>query len=169
MRALILLLLAVPAAVAAESPVVAKTVYFGDVALVDGEWTLTDGGTHGVSGHTVTVHPDGSAVWDRRVDSLFPKGKVGNGSFAPTPAELKTLARWRKKLWKKAAAGTFKAFGYERAKAPPPPPNWVWAIVMRQGSEVRVVEGSEDLAEAKPALDWLRKRVDELSAATDRR
>lgn len=140
-----------------------KTRYFGEIQVADGALALMDGGMHGVQGHRLIIEPDGEARWERRTDSFQPVGEPGAGHVRLAEGELAALAHWRRALWELAEE--------LRAYFPPieqGPPRWVWAVLLRRGDEVRILEGggmSPDAAPepARAPLAWLIDRVDALS------
>jgi hypothetical protein len=148
-------------------PASAHTAMFGDVAIADGAIAIMDGGIHGVQGHRIVIDPAGAATWERRLDGMQPSGKAGKGAFAPAADELARARDAAAKLWELAPQGR-RSFS---APIEDGPPRWVWAVVLRRGDEVRVVDGgSIDSPQgapgpARPLLEWLVKRVDGLSVA----
>ncbi|MEZ4445041.1 MAG: hypothetical protein R3B72_38565 [Polyangiaceae bacterium] len=140
-----------------------RTSFFGKVPIADGEIAIMDGGIHGVQGHTLRIPAKGPAHWQRRVDSLQPHGKPGEGDVELTPDELNAIDR--NALWQRAAPGSTTEFFPPVAHGPP---RWVWAIVLRRGKEIRLLQGGAttvgDLAppEAKAALTWVQNEVDTL-------
>lgn len=140
--------------------------YFGDVTLADGAVVVMDGGTHGVQGHTLEIAPSGDGTWQRRLDGFRPSGKAGAGRVELTPDEAERLRRWSDELWALASAGGPSL----EPPSPSGPPRWVFAIVLRREDEVRVVQGGGVASPsgapnaARPMLEWLVRRVDELSA-----
>lgn len=144
-----------------------KTSYFGELDVLEvGEPPaigLHDGGIHGVQGHTIEPLPDGWWRWQRRLDGMRPAGRAGSGSIQLDDDERRRLAAWSEAAWSLAPRGRASFFG-----APAAPPRWVWAIVLRRGEEVRVLEGGgvtfgDEPAEVADALAWLRHRVDALA------
>ena len=145
-----------------SSPLAARASYFGEILLDDGDVALMDGGTHGVSGPTVEARADGSARWARRVDSMAPRGTVGGGPLTIAPSDRGRLIAWVDAAWQRAGQPVGPTQG-----PPSGPPRWVWAIAMRRGDEVRVLEGGatgRPDAEIAPALDWLSSVVDQAAA-----
>ena len=144
-----------------------KLSHFGEVTIADGACALMDGGIHGVQGHTLVVEASGDATWERRLDGMQPSGKAGSGRFRASAAEKARLHNWSDQLWQLASGGK-KSFDPPIEQGPP---RWVWAIVLRRGDEVRVLDGggiSSPTGAPEPAqgaLHWLVSRVDELSAA----
>jgi hypothetical protein len=143
-------------------PMTVKPAMFGDVTIEDGAIHLMDGGIHGVQGHTIVVPPDGTRVtWERRVDGMQPSGKAGNGTIDLMRDELGRVRAWADAAWKLAPMGR-KSF----ADPADGVPRWVWAIVVRRGDEIRVLDGGgmsppdDAPAETKSALAWLIERVD---------
>ena len=148
-----------------------KTRMFGIVPMADGELAAMDGGTHGVSGHTVRVLPDGTARWERRLDSMRPTGRAGSGALSLETGEPARIAAWAEEAWRlgdPAKPWPPPAAGGDHPFVPRPPPPWVWAVLVRRGDEVRSVEGSTWTGappELEPLLAWLRARVDAASEA----
>lgn len=142
-----------------------KVSMFGQVAIADGAIILMDGGIHGIQGHTLSVPSAGATTWERRLDGMYPNGKAGSGSVELDAAELTDLRTWADGMWKLAAKGSV-SFDPPREHGVP---HWVWAIVLRRGDEVRVLDGGgmspPDNAPdpVKQALEWLVKRVNALS------
>jgi len=149
------------------TPLKVAVPMFDEVAIDDGAVLIMDGGIHGVQGHTLAIPATGAVQWERRLDGMQPSGKAGKGEFALTADEARRVAMWRDQLWKRAPTGN--------ASFSPPPsegvPRWVWAIVLRQGDQARVLSGGamESPAgapsEAADALRWLVTRVDAASQA----
>jgi len=140
-----------------------RTAFFGDNDAHDGGISLMDGGVHGVQGHTIYLPVTGEARWERRIDSVGPSGKAGGGMFLPTDEERARALAWGDELWELAA----QKKSYQAINEPP---RWVWAIVIRRGDELRLIEGgavtwgSHEPSPLSEALAWLRDRVDELGA-----
>lgn len=139
-----------------------KTAMFGEVAIDDGAIQLADGGIHGVQGHTLIVPARGDAKWERRTDSMQPRGKAGSGTLKLTADESKQLHAWADKMWDLAPKGK-ASYDMDIKDGLP---RWVWVIVLRRGDEVRVLEGGATSSPegapdpAKAALAWLAERVD---------
>jgi hypothetical protein len=157
-----MLLLPLALAAAAGGKRSVKLTYFGDVEVADGELVVMDGGIHGVQGHTLRVAPDGSARWERRVESLQPSGKPGAGSARLSADEAGRVKAWGDAVWPLGGKSWY----------PPPdrgPPRWVWAIVLRRGDEIRALEGGATAPPdgapdaARPLLKWLVEKVDALA------
>jgi hypothetical protein len=146
-----------------------KTLFFGEVDAGDGSVVLMDGGIHGVQGHTVIAPTAGAASWTRTLDGFRPVGRPGSGSFELTSDERALIERARTALEELTMERPKVAFFH------PPnfgPPRWSWVIAARVGGSVRVLEGGEVASpgtltplEIRDVLDWLRRRVDELSEA----
>lgn len=136
-----------------------KLAHFGEVTLADGDVVIVDGGTHGVSGHTLAFRRSGVVEWARRVGTMGPRGAVGAGTMTLDDATRATAAGWLDEAWVYAANNPTPS-----TRAPGAPPRWVWAIAMRRGDEVRVVERDPAIAdppaELSPLLDFLRDAVD---------
>lgn len=147
-------------------PMEKKTNRFDVVSLEDGELVAMDGGTHGVPGHTVWVLPDGTARWERRVDSMGDDDREGEGIITPDAGEKSLLTAWANAAWN---------IGNPERPWPPPAPDgnpawlnpvppWVWAVLVRRGDEIRIVEGDTWTGappELEPLLDWMATRIDE--------
>jgi hypothetical protein len=147
------------------APLEKKTSMFGVIALEDGELAAMDGGTHGVSGHTARVLPDGSVRWERRVDSMGHDSNEGKGQVTLDAEERARLAGWADAAFE--LGGPAKPWPLPPpAGSPPavnPPPPWCWAVLVRRGDEIRVVQGDTWTGtppKLAPLLDWLRARVD---------
>lgn len=136
-----------------------KLAHFGEIALADGDTVVVDGGTHGVSGHTLGVRASGTVEWARRVGTTGPRGAVGAGTTTLDDATRAQVTAWIDEAWIHAANNPTPS-----TRAPGAPPRWVWAIAMRRGDEVRVVERDPAIAdpptELAPLLDFLRDAVD---------
>ena len=142
-----------------------KTRHFGEQPAPGVVLAVLDGGTHGVAGHGLELRADGSARWTRRVDSVAPHAASGAGVVELSEPERERLAAWAEAAWELAQAS-------DDAHYPPveaDPPRWVWAVVVRRGEAIRLLEGggvSRDGAPPalRPLLEWLVERVDELAA-----
>jgi len=144
-----------------------KTVFFGEVETDGVALAVMDGGTHGVQGHTIVVGSGGAAAWDRRLDSLRPRGRAGHGGLELTDDERRQIEGWSSAAWDAAGPRGRTSFFLDPWD---PPPRWVWAVVVRRGDEARLVEGSAIGRLHGPLppplralLDWLVHRVDQLS------
>lgn len=148
-----------------------KTRYFGTVSVADGAVAIMDGGTHGNAGHTIVAAPDGAATWARRIDSMRPDGVAGKGDFELSADEHERLRVWADDVWDYAGPDSTEMFPPVEKGAP----RWVWAIVVRRGDEVRVLQGGSIAPlrgglpdAAQQLLEWVGDRVDALSEAPSR-
>jgi len=144
-----------------------KTVLFGDVHAEDGTLVLMDGGIHGVQGHTVILPPSGPASWSRALDGFQPIGRAGSGDFEPSEEERALLGRARDALEELTTEQPQLSFFHPPQHGPP---RWCWVIALGLEGATRLVEGGEIASpgiltplEIRDALEWLRRRVDELS------
>jgi hypothetical protein len=146
-----------------------KVGFFGEVETDGVALAVMDGGIHGVQGHTIVVRLDDTATWERRLDGLQPSGRAGRGPLQLTDVERRQLEAWSRAAWDAAGPSGRASFFVDPSQGPP---RWVWAVVVRRGDEVRLVEGGalDRLGgpvppPLRPLLDWLVHRVDELSKA----
>jgi hypothetical protein len=144
-----------------------KALYFGDVDVPDGAVALMDGGIHGVQGHIVIAPASGAASWTRSLDGFRPVGRAGGGEFELTADERALLERTRTALEELTVERAHVRFFHAPNLGPP---RWSWVIAARVGGAMRLLEGGEVSSpgvltplEVRDALDWLRRRVDDLS------
>jgi len=148
-----------------SNPMSVTTLYFNEIEIADGALAVMDGGTHGVQGHTVVINAGGRATWERRLEGLRPQGSPGSGSFVLGNDERALQRTWSNTVWDMAGpSGRARFFG----DISEGPPRRVWAVVLRRGDEVRVVEGGKAFSPhspepLQPLLAWLVRRVDELA------
>ncbi len=152
---------------ASGDPKRVKTVFFDEVETDDVALAVMDGGTHGVQGHTIVVDSDGAATWEQRLDGLRSRGRAGRGSLQLTDDERTQLETWSRATWDVAGPSGRATFFVDPSHGPP---RWVWAVVVGRGGEIRLVEGTAlgrlrqpVPAPLRPLLDWLVRRVDEVS------
>ena len=142
-----------------------KTLMFGVIALEDGELVALDGGIHRAAGHTARVLPDGSGRWERRVDTMGSDRRSGSGTLTLDAGERKRLNLWADAAWKLGdPANPWPPLdsGANPTVVRSPPPS-VWAVLIRRGDVIRIVQGDTWIGkpdELVPLLDWLRERVD---------
>jgi len=130
-----------PANRAAETAPVSKlktvTVQeFGEVAIEDGVLQLMDRGSGDGRVHVITISRAGAtkSSWDDKPGAPV---HVITGSIQISDEERTQLRSWADQLWQLAPGG-------HRSYVGPPPdgtPRYVWAIVVRRGDEVRVIDG----------------------------
>lgn len=152
---------------ASGDPKRVKTVFFGEVETDGVALAVMDAGTHGVQGHAIVVGSDGSATWDRGLDSLEPRGREGHGGLELTDDERRQIEAWSSAAWNAAGPRGRRSFLLDPWDGPP---RWVWAVVVPRRDDVRLVEGSAIgwmhgplPPPLRALLDWLVRRVDELS------
>ncbi len=121
---------------------------FGEVAIDDGALELMDRGTGDMRVHVVTVSRDYRAAKASWSDRSGPRTDVKTETLALSNDQRDELRSWAEPLWQLAPGG-------RRSFARPPPDGKIaygWAIVLRRGDEVRVIEGGAEGSEPQPDI-----------------
>jgi hypothetical protein len=108
---------------------------FGDVSVEDGELKLMDHNNGDGRVHVMTVSRDYRGAKLSWADRPGPRTDVNTGTFPIDADERAQIQAWSQQIWQLAPSGR-RSF----PKLPDAKP-YEWAIVMRRGDEVRVVEG----------------------------
>jgi len=117
---------------------------FGDLTIEDGALELLDHNSGDGRVHRLTVSRDFQGSTLSWADRPGPRSDVRVGTFPISPEERDQVRSWSEQLWRLAPGGrrSFpRAAGEGR-------PGYEWAIVVRRGAEVRVIDGG-----AAPATD----------------
>jgi hypothetical protein len=128
---------------------------FGEIAIDDGALVLADRGNGDERVHYMTVSRDFHGTKRSRADKPGAPSGVQTGTFPIDASERDWVRSWIEAMWPIAPSGrrTFK-------KPPPDGPTvYEWAIVMRRGDQVRIVEGGPQ-SDADPAPDVTESIVD---------
>jgi hypothetical protein len=127
---------------------------FGEVAIEDGALQLMDRGSGDGRVHVITVSRAGAtkSSWDDKPGSPV---HVDTGAIVISGEERTQLRSWAEQLWQLAPGGR-RSFSTSPPDGKPP---YLWAIVVRRGDEVRMVDGG--------ALDGTSTQPDILEGVVD--
>jgi hypothetical protein len=109
---------------------------FGDFDLADGEVVIMDHNSGDGRVHVLAISRDYLAV--KRSWTEQPRSEVTSVPVQISVDERRTIAGWADQLWPMAPNGRLSLV------KPPPDgtnPPYEWAVVLRRGGEVRVIEG----------------------------
>ncbi len=110
---------------------------FGDIAVEDGALELMDHNSGDERVHVLTVSRDSHGSKMSWADRPGARSDVKTGAVPISAEERDQIRSWSEQLWQLAPGGR-RAF----PKAPPDgKPAYEWAIMVRRGDEVRVIEG----------------------------
>jgi hypothetical protein len=119
---------------------------FGDVAIDDGAIVLMDHNTGDGHVHSITIARDlhaSKTSWDDKPGS---RAGVHTEDVTIDADERAKIQSWSTQLWQKAPAG-------KRTAPASPSSDYEWAIVMRRGDDVRVLQPPDEILEG--ITDWL--------------
>ena len=154
MRVLAMVCVLCGAASAGSATKTVKVAPFGDVTIEDGAIVLMDRGNGDKRVHFMTISHDfkGSTVSRDDVAGAKPK----SDSFSIDADERAQIKGWSDELWKLAPHGRKS---YKKVR-PPTGDFFEWAIVVRRGDAVRVIEGGVNGSGAAKQADFLESPLD---------
>lgn len=111
---------------------------YGDFAVNDGDILLMDHNSGSLRVHVMTISRDFHGMKLSWADRPGPRAEVETADFPIGPDERQQILAWSSTLWGVAASG--------HVTLPHPPPDgtppYEWAVVMRRGADLRVIEGA---------------------------
>ena len=128
---------------------------YGDITVEDGAIVLMDHNTGDDRVHLMTITRDFHGAKVSWTDKAGPRADVRSATFPISPEERDQIRSWSQPIWQLAPGGR-RAFPKVASDTA-----YEWAIAMRRGSEVRVIEGgpssgSDPTTNAiDPAVDYL--------------
>lgn len=129
---------------------------YGEITIDDGAIVLMDHGNGDQRVHVMTISRDyhgAKLSWD---DLAGPRSDVRRGTFPIDSDERAYIQSWAQRLWQLAPEG--------RRSFPRPPgsgtPPFEWAIVMRRGDEVRIVDGGAEPEEDSEPVEEMTDFLD---------
>ncbi len=127
---------------------------YGEITIDDGALVLMDHNNGDQRVHVMTISRDyrgAKLSWD---DRPGPRTGVERGTFPIDSEERAYIQSWSQRLWQLAPQGRRS---FPRAMGTPP---FEWAIVMRRGDEVRVVEGGAEPDEDEEPVEEMTDFLD---------
>jgi hypothetical protein len=140
----------------APTPKTVTVAPFGDVTIDDGAIMLMDRGNGDKRVHFMTVSRDYKGSTRSRDDVSGPPSGERHDAFPIDADERAQLEGWTTKLWKLAPHGR-KSYKKVRPKSGD---FFEWAIVVRRGDDVRVIEGGVNGSGAAHQADFLESPLD---------
>ncbi len=131
-----------------SKPITLHVLPFGDVTIDDGAIQIMDRGTGDERVHVLTVSRDYRAAKASWPDRPGPRPEPKTDPLVLSNDQRGEVRSWLDPLWQLAPSG-------RRSFAKPPPDGKIaygWAIVLRRGDEVRVIEGGASGAEPQPDI-----------------